>query len=111
MLQLFAYNIEETQDILEDSFDVLTTYTEYYDTNLEQQIYQRHKEGKFYEEAEIWHILYQIVSAAAALQSNYMNVGDIRPHTIFVSRNGTLKMWPQDIYPQEIGLYDMIRQK
>jgi len=42
-------------------------------------------EGKYFEEAELWYLVYSMISAGNTFHSKNMKLGDIRPQNIFIS--------------------------
>lgn len=42
-------------------------------------------EGKFFEEAELWYLVYSVISAGDAFHAAGRKIGDVRPQNVFIS--------------------------
>lgn len=49
--------------------------------------------------------------ATSFAEKNKRYIGDIRPHTVFLTSDGNLKMWPANIFPDDMSLYKKIKAK
>lgn len=58
-------------------------------------------EGKFFEEAELWYLVYSIILAAEAFHSRAEKVGDVRPQNVFISPEGQVRVATQYTWPNE----------
>lgn len=74
--------------------------------NLEQEVNQRAKTSLFYNETDLWIILYSIISALSFLESQQLSINDIRPCTTFISPNGQVKLFPFGILPDDMPAYN-----
>jgi serine/threonine protein kinase len=58
-------------------------------------------EGKFFEEAELWYLVYSIIQAGGAFHSAGIKIGDIRPQNVFISPEGQVRVATQFTWPGE----------
>lgn len=108
---MVAHNFTDVADEQNSHHTLLSLYTDYYEQNLEQNIYQRHHQYNFYTENELWCYLYQMLHVATVMQQHEMWVGDIRPHTIFLTKDQNCKLWPSNVFPGEETDYQKIMNK
>lgn len=58
-------------------------------------------ENKYFEEAELWYLIYSIISAASTFHTKNLKLGDIRPQNIFISPEGQVRVSTQYSWPGE----------
>ena len=58
-------------------------------------------EGKFFEEGELWYLVYSIISAAESFHAKGEKIGDIRPQNVFISPEGQVRVATQHSWPGE----------
>jgi serine/threonine protein kinase len=58
-------------------------------------------EGKFFEEAELWYLVYSVISAGEAFHSAGLKIGDVRPQNVFISPEGQVRVATQVSWPNE----------
>lgn len=58
-------------------------------------------EGKFFEESELWYLVYSIILAAESFHSRGEKVGDVRPQNVFISPEGQVRVATQYTWPGE----------
>ena len=67
----------------------------------------------FYTEAELWVILYSLISASAQLEHYRKCINDIRPKNIYLTKEGTIKILPYEMLQEDMTVqtkYMMYRQ-
>ncbi len=57
--------------------------------------------GKYFEEEELWYLLYSLVGCAKDFHKVEKKIGDVRPHNIFINEEGQIKIanvfsWPYE---------------
>lgn len=57
--------------------------------------------GKYFEEEELWYLLYSLVGCAKDFQKVEKKIGDVRPHNVFINEEGQIKIanvfsWPYE---------------
>lgn len=78
----------------------------YYPYLLSDEVVNRHNiEGKFFEEVELWYLVYSIIQAAASFHSKGSKVGDIQPKNVFISPEGQVRVATQHTWPGEQANY------
>lgn len=94
LMKLHSYKVH-TEDSMCGSVNGITTYYEYYQNTVQDELVRRNQVNLFYLEAELWAILYSIVSAAAYLEKNKnLPLTDIRPSNIYFTLRGEVKLLP-----------------
>lgn len=74
----------------------------YYPYLLRDEILNRNSmEGKCFEEAELWYLVFSIIHAASAFHTNGCKVGDVRPLNVFISPEGQVRVATQFSWPNE----------
>ena len=68
---------------------------------LDEEIENRRKEEKYFDEPELWYLLYDMVYSATVFKRMNKKVGDIRPANIFLNAEGQIKIanifsWPNE---------------
>jgi serine/threonine protein kinase len=58
-------------------------------------------EGKCFEEAELWYLVFSIIHAADAFHASGKKVGDVRPLNVFISPEGQVRVATQLSWPNE----------
>jgi len=58
-------------------------------------------EGKYFEEAELWYLVYSMILAGNTFHAKNMKLGDIRPQNIFISPEGQVRVATQYTWPGE----------
>jgi hypothetical protein len=64
-----------------------------------EEIENRISMNKYFEEEELWYLLYSLVGCAKDFSKIDRKIGDIRPHSIFINEEGQIKIanafsWP-----------------
>lgn len=57
--------------------------------------------AKYFEETELWYLVYSLLEAAHFFHSRSLKVGDVRPGNVFINSNGQVKIGTQFSWPQE----------
>jgi len=74
----------------------------YYPYLLSDEVVNRcNIEQKFFEEPELWYLVYSIIMAAEAFHSANFKIGDVRPHNVFISPEGQVRVATQFTWPNE----------
>ncbi|CAK72389.1 unnamed protein product (macronuclear) [Paramecium tetraurelia] len=80
-------------------------FFEYIPNTLDNVISFHKKNCSYLEEAEIWKIILQIVSACSFLQKLDLFHGDLNPQTIFIDNSKQVKILYHNAYPEIITSY------
>jgi serine/threonine protein kinase len=62
-------------------------------------------EGKHFEEAELWYLIYAVIGAAASFHAKGVKLGDVRPQNVFISPEGQVRVATQLTWPNESTNY------
>ena len=74
----------------------------YYPYLLKDEILNRNSmEGKCFEEAELWYLVFSIIHAADAFHAQGRKLGDVRPLNVFISPEGQVRVATQFSWPNE----------
>jgi serine/threonine protein kinase len=74
----------------------------YYPYLLKDEVLNRNSmEGKCFEEAELWYLVFSIIHAADAFHSQVRKLGDVRPLNVFISPEGQVRVATQFSWPNE----------
>jgi serine/threonine protein kinase len=74
----------------------------YYPYLLRDEILNRNSmEGKCFEEAELWYLVFSIIHAADAFHCAGHKLGDVRPLNVFISPEGQVRVATQFSWPNE----------
>ncbi len=74
----------------------------YYPYLLRDEILNRNSmEGKCFEEAELWYLVFSIIHAANAFHAKGLKLGDVRPLNVFISPEGQVRVATQFSWPNE----------
>jgi hypothetical protein len=57
--------------------------------------------GKFFEENELWYLVYTVLSSTYNYHAEERKTGDIRPDNIFINVDGHVKVASVDSWPGE----------
>lgn len=71
---------------------------EYNPRSLSTEFFTRRIQNQTFSESEIWSLLKESSSALTFLQSKSLNHGDIRPNTILITNDGTVKLTHPDLF-------------
>ncbi|KAL4486494.1 hypothetical protein ABPG72_018448 [Tetrahymena utriculariae] len=105
LMKVLSYKTH-SEDSMCGSVNGITTYHEYYQNTVQDELVRRQQVSLYYIEQELWAILYSIVSAAYYLQKNNLTaLTDIRPSTVYFTLKGEVKLMPFGIYPEDISGY------
>lgn len=58
-------------------------------------------EGKYFEEAELWYLVYSMILAGSHFHAHGEKLGDIRPLNVFISPEGQVRIATQFTWPNE----------
>jgi len=56
---------------------------------------------KFFDETELWYLIYTLISAGHEFHKNGRKVGDVRPENVFINEDGQVKVATQLTWPSE----------
>ncbi len=56
---------------------------------------------KFFDEPELWYLIYTLLSAGHEFHKNGKKAGDIRPENVFINEDGQVKVATQLTWPSE----------
>lgn len=56
-------------------------------------------DNKYFEEAELWYLIYSVVTAADCFHSHSNKLGDVRPQNVFISHSGQVQVACQYTWP------------
>ncbi len=91
LLKFYGYHFNCAKSLC-GSTNRCTLLYEYIERTLDYEIMKRHKTANYFGEKEVWYMLSSLVSVGYALQNQDVCHGDIRPKTIFVSKEGLIKL-------------------
>lgn len=80
---------------------MIKIYFENFEYLFEEEVLNRMKTKKYFEEPELWYLLYSLVTNANSFARLQQKIGDIRPYNIFINESGQIKVaniysWPQE---------------
>jgi hypothetical protein len=84
---------------------------EKFEYTLEKEVNARKVEMKYFEEVELFFILYKLLEGCKEFQLRGEAVGDIRPEKIVKCKNGDLKMINVASFPQEYTPIEKIMER
>ena len=82
----------QTHDNLCSNFYKIALVTEYIEQDLETEIEAKKKAKEFYTEEKIWQLLESLVSALSAMHRENITANDIKPISVFVTKDGVYKL-------------------
>lgn len=86
----------------------LSILSEYYFYTLLNNLESIARKGLFYEESEIWYILFSLIKALEYLKNNSAYHSNIKLDTIIITAEGNLKIFPNHLLgKQASGFYQM----
>ncbi|KAL4438379.1 hypothetical protein ABPG74_009418 [Tetrahymena malaccensis] len=105
LMKVLSYKTH-SEDSMCGSVNGITTYHEYYQNTVQDELVRRQQVSLYYIEQELWAILYSIVSAAYYLEkNNLIPLTDVRPSTVYFTLKGEVKLMPFGIFPEDISGY------
>lgn len=72
---------------------------------LADELRNRRKIGKYFDEPEVWYLLYSLITAAHDFRKLSSKIGDVRPHNIFINEVGQIKVANLYSFPAETTNY------
>lgn len=81
---------------------------EYYKFVLKSEITCRHHTFLFFEETELWYLLYNLLEAAYLLASTGRTLGDVHPMHILLNDKGRVKLIPRVLFPQAPSAFQRV---
>ena len=70
---------------------------------LDMEINNRKRLGRYFLEAEMWYLLYNIVRAGHKFEKIKKKVGDVRPYNILINEDGQIKVLSVVSLPNELN--------
>lgn len=70
---------------------------------LDSELVNRKYESRYYNEAELWYLLYNTLDSCKDFENMNLNVGDIRPKNILLNDVGKLKLISMYSWPGEMS--------
>ncbi|CAD8187655.1 unnamed protein product [Paramecium pentaurelia] len=93
IINYYGSSEKQSQEMC-SSYSMIFSYYEYIPHTLLKEINERKQNQEQFSEKEIWYLLWSLTQALYELKQKGYNHKDLRPATVALKRNGTIKLCP-----------------